>query len=388
MRRILFPLFFAATTMAACGDDSTPGNQPDGTVADGTVNTDTLADTGGNTEATNQPETTMDTTPAETVPETTPNETVQETRQDAETTPTPTRQCTDAEVSTLNSCLGECADQACASACLTSSSVACATAYTDFVGCMQTWECFDEAGAADLECAAENCAEELEAVFGTPEPSDCNPVTSAGCESGEICTVGDQAGNLYCVQAGDVPAFGDCSDNPAGCATGLCLGSESEAVCMPFCDTNADCPDGRLCNVGLQGTDFTFCGDIPVTCDLLAQDCPNNQGCYIASQEGDTQCAPHNNKATGAACQFLNDCAPGNLCAGNGASGTCTALCDTTANPTTCTAGMTCSALAEDSNVGVCAAPPSGASAGPGKGGSFTPGSRDAMRMVKVLKRR
>ena len=347
MRRVLLSLTCAAA-LVACDSDSTPGNPTDTNPAD-------VTDTNQPDTDTTQPDTdaTQPDTDA-TQPDTT------DTNQ-PDTTPTPTRKCTDAELDTFNTCADACPaganQQTCINACFDGFSNECYDAFASFQDCMQTKGCFNDDGSADVECAAEFCADEVDAVFGTPEPTDCNPVTQAGCETGNICTVGDQAGNLYCVAPGDIPAFGDCAADPSGCSTGLCLGTATEAICMPFCNTSADCPDGRLCNVGLQGTDFVFCGDAPVSCDVLAQDCPNNQGCYIASQAGDTQCASHNGKATGAACQYLNDCAPGNLCLGSG-TGTCTKLCDTAATPGTCAAGQTCQSLGLPGTVGACTAAP------------------------------
>lgn len=347
MRRVILSLTCAAA-LVACDDKSTDGTQD---VTD-TVQGDTT-DTSTNPDTTTPDTTTPDTStnPDTTTPDTT----------NPDTTNPNARKCTDAELTALNTCVNACTNpatqQQCVQTCQNQLSADCFDAYGLFAACVQNNNCFNEDDTLDTACVAQFCAGEVEAVFGTPEPDDCNPVTNTGCEAGENCSVGDSEGNLYCLPAGTIPAFGDCSDDPSGCSRGLCLGSETEATCMLFCEQNSDCPDGRPCNIGLQGSDYTFCGDIPTSCNVLTQDCPNGQGCYFISAAGDTDCAQSANKATGAACSFLNDCAPGNLCLGSGASGTCTKVCDTAANPTTCPSGQTCQAAGiPNSTIGVCRA--------------------------------
>lgn len=346
MRRAFFTLTCAAA-LVACDDNSTPNTPTD--VTDTSV----------------QPDTTV---PDTTVPDTNTPDTDTTTPTDTDTTDTttpdtvtPTRKCTDVELETFNTCADACApganQQACLTTCQNGLSSECFAAYGLFASCVQNNNCLNEDQSLNTECVAQFCADEIQAVFGTPEPDDCNPVTNTGCEAGENCSVGDAEDNLYCLPAGDIAPFGDCSDDPSACSRGLCLGTETEATCMLFCDQNSDCPDNRPCNIGLQGSDFTFCGDIPVSCNVLTQDCPGGEACYIISQAGDTDCSPSNGKATGATCGFLNDCAAGNLCLGSGASGTCTKVCDTAANPSTCPQGQTCQGLGiAGSTLGACAA--------------------------------
>jgi len=343
MRRLILPLTLAAA-FVACDDNSTPSGP-----------TDTTDTTGGDTSTTPDAVTPDTTSPDTTTPDTTTPDTT------TPDTTTPERLCTDAELTTFDACVSACptgpTQQQCASACQNGLSAGCRGAYSLLATCVQNNNCLEQDGSLDTQCVSDFCLGEFESVFGIPEPDDCDPVTNVGCEAGENCTLGDADNNLYCLPAGTVALYGDCTADPTACVRGACLGSEAEASCLPFCDDSADCTDGRPCNIGLQGTDLTFCGDIPTSCNVLTQDCTNGEGCYIISQAGATDCSPSNGIATGQSCRFLNDCQPGNICAGGAGAGKCSKFCDTAVTPSTCPEGTTCQGLGiTGTTLGACAA--------------------------------
>ena len=63
-------------------------------------------------------------------------------------------------------------------------------------------------------------------------------------------------------------------------------------------------------------------------CSLWDQNCPSSQGCYVIDGDGTTACAFSSGKEVGEACDFINDCAPGLICA-NPVSSSCRPLCNT-----------------------------------------------------------
>ncbi len=272
MRRILFPLFFAATTMAACGDDSTPSTQVDATVAD-SVNTDTLPDTGGNNDATTPNETAQETTPNETVQETTPNETVQETvqetRQDAETTgPTFDEGETCPGIfDCANACptTPQAEAQACVQGCLTGKEES--GIVQALVGCLDGAGCFDEGLTEEqaIACQFENC---------TPEIIECDAGIDRGpgtCVDLTQCLSADDdlEGNRECYSAATddaVTAFfqlqfcfqTECGDVPAAQQQACIEASlgDPEAGTPGACTTQANAcapAEGRSAGAGRGG---------------------------------------------------------------------------------------------------------------------------------------
>lgn len=336
--------------LTACGDSGGSGTNPDADAigSDSFVPTDTLT-SGTDTTTTNTTDTTT-TNPTDTTT-TNPTDTTEPTDT---TTPPPARQCTDAELETLNTCLEACPDvggDQCVQACFNGLSTGCNAAYTAFVQCVQTNSCFNADNTLNVDCAAANCPDQVAGVFGSGvEPSDCDPVTSTGCTETQTCTVIDADNNLGCAPKGTVPTGGDCANDL--CEKGACLTTDSTTFqCYEFCDAaNNTCPEGRPCNVGLQGTDLTVCGDIPVTCDVLAQDCTGGKGCYFIDAQGNTDCAANAGKTAGQSCQYINDCAAGLMCAGQPA--TCLPFCATDGTKT-CTSG-TCTSVGIGV-IGVCA---------------------------------
>jgi len=340
-------------TALGAGCDSGSGNGTPVVVSDaGATDTTATTDSGGtaDTTATQDTGTTTDTGTTDTG--TTDAGTTDTGTTDTGTTDTGTtveRLCTDAELGAFNSCAQACnGDTACQQGCLTSElSAACQGAYGALAQCVQAAGC----GASDVACAQSKCPDKFAAVFGTgPEPTSCNPVTDDGCDAGQNCTIINQQNELGCVTPGTAGIDEDCSQT--GCADGACLSSDGvNSACSIFCDPNNNtCPDGRPCNMMLQGTNLTVCGGIPTACNLFAQDCPAPKGCYIIDQAGNTDCVPSAGKTEGTACQYVNDCAPGLMCAGAQGQGTCLPFCNPDGS-TPCATGN-CQQVME--GVGVC----------------------------------
>lgn len=271
MRRILFPLFFAATTMAACGDDSTPSTQVDATVAD-SVNTDTLPDTGGNNDATTPNETAQETTPNETVQETTPNETVQETvqetRQDAETV---TQPFDEGETCPgIFNCANECPTepqaeaQACIQGCLTGKEES--GILQALVGCLDDNGCYEEGLTEEqaVACQLQFCKGELiECQAGLDRgPGGCLDLTQ--CLQG----ASDIEGERECYSAASDDSIlgffnlqfcfeAECGDVPAAqqqaCIEASLGDGETAGACTD--EANACAPaEGRSAGAGRGGS--------------------------------------------------------------------------------------------------------------------------------------
>jgi hypothetical protein len=83
-------------------------------------------------------------------------------------------------------------------------------------------------------------------------------------------------------------------------------------------------------------------------CDLIAQDCPDQEGCYLSDNKA--LCLPSTGAAScAAACEVGNDCGPGQVCAGEPRR--CLALCEL-GRP--CPAQAVCDPLQGRDDVGVC----------------------------------
>jgi hypothetical protein len=175
----------------------------------------------------------------------------------------------------------------------------------------------------------------------------CDPFLQ-DCADGEKCvpyqSVGDTWDSNKCVEVKGNGAEGDSciyDGKEAGTddcdAQTLCwmtqiVDGEEIGVCTPFCEGNANnpiCDPGLSCGIS-NGGSINMC--VP-NCDPLLQDCTEGNGCYWANTQ--FLCIHEtDNIAEGEPCGYINDCAPGNLCASAeslpscaGAS-CCTGWCD------------------------------------------------------------
>ena len=174
--------------------------------------------------------------------------------------------------------------------------------------------------------SGEKCAPWSDQADLIPDEIRCCPIQGENPrEPGDTCTV---EGYL-----------GSCVDD---CQTGtfcLDIDGDGEGVCQSLCSgsaTNPECGLDETCFVYFAGTPMCF-----PTCDPLAQNCPDTQGCYPDEQEaGGTGfiCLPTIG-STGdynEFCFLLSACLPGFICVTadflpecNSPLGCCTPLCDT-----------------------------------------------------------
>jgi hypothetical protein len=186
-----------------------------------------------------------------------------------------------------------------------------------------------------------------------PSPDDpCGLDPQCDCPSLETCDLDGGNGTL-CVTAGNALAGHGCTTT-ASCAPGLTC---SNGVCRPYCTLsiadaggcNAKLAEGGAC-VSLTNSDagpLAKYGTCSFRCQL--QD-PNacgatgdlNGGC-ISDGVGGTDCIGVGITAIGGACNYINDCKPGLVCAGSACAQWCR-VAQTT--PSDCTSGEACQAFA------------------------------------------
>ncbi len=237
--------------------------------------------------------------------------------------------------------------------------------------------------------------------LGTSSTGDCNFIcdtdTDGGgniecdiwaqdCPEGEKCAPTGEQGGAYdstkCVPIDDNPAqSGDTcgvQDHPVSgedsCDLGLlCWDVDPdslEGVCVDMCQGSPDNPvcsePETACLIANDGV-LILCLD---TCDPLAQNCPDEQGCLFFNNN--FQCVPlADDIPNGDECEFVNVCVEGSACIGAesfpgcGGLGCCSPFCEVDA-PVVCPApGMECVPWFEQGeappgyeDVGVCALPP------------------------------
>lgn len=186
------------------------------------------------------------------------------------------------------------------------------------------------------------------APFDGPFGTVCNPLTQAGCGSGEKCTwINDQdnppIGHIGCAPDGVTSIGAACTEGPAGpfgydnCAKGsVCLAGVCKSICdpqggAPACTTTEACTN--YANLFVAGG-FTLAGVCDPGCDPLTQDlrvgtattaCGSTnpsmptRGCYgynefscapvsTSTLSLTDRASPHTN---GSGNPYLNGCAPG-----------------------------------------------------------------------------
>jgi len=162
-------------------------------------------------------------------------------------------------------------------------------------------------GSAQDKCdlLEQNCPEG-EGCFHTTVGIRC--IVAGSSDVGEECYyTNDCSPGLVCVDlaAGSV------------CATLCSLDSDHAKACSAICDETF----GKLADI--EGLGFCKENQPVVPCDILAQDCPEGQGCYLSNDGvscGDTAAGlgPYEQ------CEYANDCVPGLVCV----NGECHQVCD------------------------------------------------------------
>jgi hypothetical protein len=153
----------------------------------------------------------------------------------------------------------------------------------------------------------------------------CSPLDANPKAVGEPCTVeGSGVSGIDDCELGAMCWNVDAETNMGECVA-FCQGSEANPTCADECSNCTLSGDGVL----------ILC--LPV-CDPLAQDCGVGQGCYATGY--DFACVPdlsddaEGGGAIGTACEFINTCDPGTVCAnpevvpGCEGNGCCAPFCD------------------------------------------------------------
>jgi hypothetical protein len=206
-----------------------------------------------------------------------------------------------------------------------------------------------------------------------PDGEKCVPYSSTGGSwDAHKCVpvTGNQAHGEPCTYAGTAEATDDCDEN-SGCYDVHEADGELIGTCHAFCMGTPDdpeCPPSTSCLISSSGS-LGYC---ITACDPVAQDCGAGLGCYWTG--GTFSCVfAAQNIPVGEPCGFINDCAPGLLCANtdvlpacNG-SACCAIFCSLSVGDSQCAAvlGTACVPFYEDGyappgyeDTGVCIVPP------------------------------
>lgn len=173
---------------------------------------------------------------------------------------------------------------------------------------------------------------------GSDATAPCNPVAPSGCPDGEHCSWPEDADGPTCVTSGEVPFDEPCDDGT--CAEGVCMSVGGPPLrCYRICDEDADCPDQRSCEF-LTNRPFDVCEieEAELSCDPVAQDCPDGQGCYLVAARDEPICLEAGEDEADASCQAANCCAPGLTCVDE----TCRPLCDPEGGEGSCEGEAAC----------------------------------------------
>jgi hypothetical protein len=174
---------------------------------------------------------------------------------------------------------------------------------------------------------------------------DCHLVGNVGCDATHNCSI-DGGVDPECVLAGTKQVLEKCN-NTTECAPGLSCHLNN---CLKVCGETEDCQtqDGAIkCGLGYNNEEFGFgaIGGCVTSCDVLAQNCPAGQACYLGSCMTPTLAL-----AEGAECGFGTDCAKGLDCLldrdGDSAPD-CSKYCSTAVVSDQCGVGFACYPLNE-----------------------------------------
>ncbi|MEM9192267.1 MAG: hypothetical protein AAGF12_24045 [Myxococcota bacterium] len=158
---------------------------------------------------------------------------------------------------------------------------------------------------------------------------------SDDCDADQSCEVSG-ASTMCMTRMGTKPA-GEACELSDECAPGLsCFAEGRGGVCArPCCPTEvAACgatPEFQCRGGGvLQGGEpsaYWHCTQVRPCQVLFPEDaCGSREGCYIISDDGETQCLHAGTAETNEGCSTQNDCAPGFFCGGLGRR-TCRRIC-------------------------------------------------------------
>jgi hypothetical protein len=178
---------------------------------------------------------------------------------------------------------------------------------------------------------------------GAGEPHfECTPFGNVGCPAAQNCS--PDLGEPHCVNAGSKAQLATC-DQTSECAPGLtCIFRN----CVKACAKTADCgtADASIkCGLGYTHPDLGPISGCFKDCDVLSQNCPVGQACYLGS------CVTPLSGAVGQgeACNVATQCAKGLECLADldqDGQTDCSKYCSTSASAP-CGEGLTCYPLSE-----------------------------------------
>lgn len=173
----------------------------------------------------------------------------------------------------------------------------------------------------------------------------CDPRDAMSCGMGACVLAG---GEPTCVTMTGSADEGVACETVLDCAPGLaCFASTSGGAmgvcgrpCCPWAD--GTCEAGETCGgtgALVDGTNSDWGRCLPARmCEVVAMDsgCEPDEGCYIVSATGETQCLRAGMREAGEPCTAQNDCAEGFFCAVT--RGVCVRIC-TIGMASSCPAG-------------------------------------------------
>jgi hypothetical protein len=177
---------------------------------------------------------------------------------------------------------------------------------------------------------------------GSPVEYECHPIGNVGCDASHNCSI-DGGVDPQCVTAGTKDVLEACT-NTGECAPGLSCHLNN---CLKVCAETDDCESADAtikCGLGFENEQVGLIGSCVKNCDVLTQNCPEGQACYLGSCL--TPTLAHTQAGD---CGFATDCAEGLDCLANiddDNDTDCTKYCSTAVqNP--CGQGFMCYALNE-----------------------------------------
>jgi hypothetical protein len=184
-----------------------------------------------------------------------------------------------------------------------------------------------------IDTDVEDTAPAIDSTTDTGAPSEtgscvpagktCGTIPQCGCASGQNCEVTAGDGNRSCVAAGTKKLNEACSDF-GQCEKGLSCGLYG--LCVPFCNTTADCPSPSMtCRQAQIDSGDAGVTDIPdyKTCETNCDPINPSKSCGTAScafaDSTSTVCIPAGTGTTLASCKKAGTaCAAGYACVGDG----------------------------------------------------------------------
>jgi len=182
----------------------------------------------------------------------------------------------------------------------------------------------EDAGASDAP--AEPCSRAASA--------ECNPLKRCGCDAGLECRLDELALKVRCQSSsqGSKQAGQPCADTQ-DCTPGLAC--TRDRVCSPYCESDADCKNGKCVAYTDRATGKQIAGASACSrwCHPISDDsCQSGTSCYVTAQDDPD---PHaacralrdkGLKVRGEPCQNYNECEAGLSCAEFGPR-VCTNFC-------------------------------------------------------------